>query len=173
MSRAFVKDDAPEGPVLVPPRAPLPPGTPNYVTPEGMARLLEERRSLEAERSRVQARHRDDPDRPRQLAVLAGRMADLTGRIESAHLVDPAGQPRDEVRFGATVTVRTVSGGRPGLVRRFSLVGVDEAEPSAGRVAFTAPIARALVGHRVGEECAFTGPSGTERLVVESIAYGD
>ncbi len=171
MSRAFVKDDAPDGPVLIPPRAPLPPGTPNYVTPTGMARLRAERLELEAERSAIQSRHRDDPDRARQLAVLAGRLAELTARIESAREVDPATQPADEVRFGATVRIRTVDGGRAGLVRDFTLVGVDESDPSSGRIGFTAPIARAVTGRRVGDTVEFTGPGGTERLVVDAVTY--
>ena len=171
MSRAFVKDDAPDGPVLIPPRAPLPAGSPNYVTPAGMALLRAERLQLESERSRTQARHREDPDRSRLLAVIAGRLAALAERIESAREVSPSSQPPDEIRFGATVSVRTAAGGKEGLVRTFTIVGVDESDPSAGKIAFIAPIARAVTGHRLGDSVVFTGPRGEERLTVEAIDY--
>ena len=54
------------------------------------------------------------------------------------------------MRFGATVTLRTVRGGKPGLARTFTIVGVDEADVAAGKVAFVAPIARAVLGARLG-----------------------
>lgn len=119
----------------------------------------------------MQSGSRDDPNRARELAVLAARLADLTRRIESAREVDPATQPRDVVRFGATVAVRNVEGDRAGQVRQLTLVGVDESDPSSGKIAFIAPIARAITGLRVGDTVVFTGPRGEERLAVESIAY--
>lgn len=170
MSRAFVKDDTPEDPPLVPPRPPLPAGVANYVTPRGLALLRAERDALEAERARLHAAPADD-GRKRDLAVVAGRLADLDARLSSAKVVDPAGQPRDEVRFGATVTLRTLGGERPGEERRLTLVGVDEASAAEGRVAFTAPIARAILGKRVGETATLRTARGEERLEVVAIAY--
>ena len=86
-------------------------------------------------------------------------------------LVDPQRQPRDEVRFGASVTLRTVSGERAGEERRLEIVGIDEADAAHGRVAFTAPIARAILGREVGETAAFNTPRGQDLLEVVSIAY--
>lgn len=170
MSRAFVKDDAPEDPPLIPPRPPLPPGAANYVTPRGLALLRAEREELEAERARLHTADADD-GRKRDLAVAAGRLADLDARIASAKVVDPAGQPQDEVRFGATVTLRTLEGGRPGEERRLTLVGVDEASAAEGRVAFTAPVARAVLGKRVGETAALRTAHGEEQLEVVAVTY--
>lgn len=171
MSRAFVKDDAPEDQPLVPPRAPLPPGVANYVTPRGLALLRAEMAELEAERGRLQADQSDVAERKRQLAVLGGRIADLDARLASARVVDLSGQPPDEVRFGATVTLRTVSGGRPGEERRFTIVGVDEAAAGEGRVAFVAPIARAVTGRRRGDKATLRTARGVEVLEVVSVAY--
>ena len=170
MSRAFVKDDAPEAPPIIPPRAPLPPGVPNYVTPRGLARLRAEREELETERARVHALPPDAPERQRDLAVLAGRLAALDERIASARPVDPAEQPPDEVRFGATVGLRPTGGGPE---RRYTIVGVDETSVAEGRIPFTAPVARALVGRRAGETARLRTPRGEETVEIVSIAYGD
>ena len=48
----------------------------------------------------------------------------------------------------------------------------DEADAADGRVAFTAPIARAILGREVGETAAFNTPRGQALLQVVSIAYG-
>ena len=80
----------------------------------------------------------------------------------AAALVDPRLQPRDQVRFGASVTLRTVSGERAGEERRLEIVGIDEADAAHGRVAFTAPIARAILGREVGDTAALdTRVAGT------------
>ena len=113
MSRAFVKDEAPEAPLVVPPRAPLPDGVPNYVTPDGLAALRAERAALEAERARLDALPQDDDARRRERRQVAARLADLLARIASARLVDPARQTPGVVRFGATVTVQPDDGSPP------------------------------------------------------------
>jgi transcription elongation factor GreB len=141
----------------------------NYVTPRGLALLRAERERLEAERARLNAAA--DDGRKRDLAVVAGRLADLDARLASAKVVDPASQPREEVRFGATVTLRTLEGERPGEERQLTLVGVDEADAAEGRVAFTAPVARAVLGKRVGEKATLRTARGEERLEVVAIAY--
>ncbi len=162
MSRAFTKEDSWEEPI-VPPRAPLPAGVPNYVTPRGHALLLEEQATLEAERTRFVALGDDDAAK-KALLVLARRLAELNSRIAGAVVIDP-GQTYEDVRFGARVTLR----GRDGAVRTFQIVGVDESDPENGFVSFTAPIARAVLGKRVGETAAFRAGAGEERLEVVAI----
>jgi transcription elongation factor GreB len=170
MSKAFTKDDAWEEP-LVPPRPPLPAGVPNYVTPRGLGLLRAELAELEAERRQVESDVSDEVERRRRRAIVDGRLRDLSARIARAEVVDPARQPRDTVRFGARVTLRTVRGERAGEERRLALVGVDEADPAHGRVAFTAPIARAILGSEVGETVSLETPRGEELLEVTSIEY--
>jgi len=156
-----------EAPLVVPPRAPLPPGAMNYVTARGLDLLRAELAELEAERAGVDADRSDDAERTRRLTYLAGRIGDLSARIASARLVEPQNQPQEEARFGATVTLRTAAGEE----RRFTIVGVDEATTDPARVAFTAPIARAVLGKRVGEAVALRTPRGEEALEVTAIAY--
>jgi transcription elongation factor GreB len=169
MSRAFAKEGDVEGPLVVPPRAPLPPGAANYVTARGLALLRAELAELEAERAGVDADHSDEAERTRRLTYLAGRIGDLSARIASAKLIDPRNQPQEEARFGATVALRTAAGEE----RRFTIVGVDEATTDPARVAFTAPIARAVLGKRVGEAVTLRTPRGEEALEVTAITYDD
>jgi transcription elongation factor GreB len=170
VSKAFTKDDAWEDPVI-PPRAPLPDGVPNYVTPHGLALLRAELDGLDAERQSLDADRSDEVESRRRRAVVAGRLSDLTARIASAAIVDPSRQPHDTVRFGARVTLRTESGTRAGEERRLQIVGVDEADASHGRVAFIAPIARAILGLAAGETASLQTPRGEELLTVMSIEY--
>ncbi|MBC6991147.1 GreA/GreB family elongation factor [Hymenobacter sp. BT491] len=173
MSRAFAKeDDSLEAPII-PPRAALPPGTPNYVTPRGLEQLRAELTALEVERSQVEANRDNESDRTRQLTVLNARMSALTARIASAKVVDLHTQPADEVRFGATVTLRTRSSGKPGPERHFTIVGVDEAAVAEGRVAFVAPIARAVQGAKLGQMVALRLGPKEEMVEVAAIAYAN
>jgi transcription elongation factor GreB len=170
VSKAFTKDEAWEEPII-PPRAPVPAGVPNYVTLRGLELLRGELAALEADRRRPEAERSDGDEYRRRLTIVTARMADLTARIASAVVVDPREQPRDAVRFGALVTLRTISGGRVGEERRLEIVGVDEADASRGRIAFTAPIARAILGRGVGDTAALDTPRGKELLQVVSIDY--
>ncbi len=168
MSRAFLKDDAVEDPVLVPPRAPLPAGTPNYVTPRGLTLLQGEQAELEKARAHLDALPADSNERKRRLALLNGTLAGLRARIASARVVEPHTQPQDEVRFGARVTLQTGKG----APRVLQIVGVDETDVHAGRIPFTAPLARKLTGRRVGETVMVPGARGEEKAEIVAIAYG-
>ncbi|GAB2795176.1 transcription elongation factor GreB [Hymenobacter luteus] len=171
MSRAFTKeDDSLEAPII-PPRPALPPGTPNYVTPEGLEQLRQELVALEAERTLAEANRENEADRTRRLTVLNGQLSALNARIASAKVVDPRSQPPQEVRFGATVTLRPAAG--VGAERSFTIVGVDEASVAAGKVAFVAPIARAVQGARLGQRVQVRLGAKIEELEVAAIQYGE
>lgn len=163
MSKAFTKDDAEDAPLLIPRRAPLPDGVPNYVTESGLAAL----RAELVELTQARAALLPAPESRRDAQILAARVAELEGRIASAEVVPPAGQPRDQVRFGASVSVLSPHGAQ----RRYRIVGVDEANPAEGRVAFMAPIARALLGKSVGDEAIVRTPQGAEALEITAIEY--
>jgi transcription elongation factor GreB len=174
MSRAFIKNDAVDDCILIPPRAPLPPGTINYVTPRGIAMLREELAGLEAERARAECINgSDETERTRLLASFAQRIAEIVARIESAKVIVPHTQMQDEVRFGTTVTVRTLTGKNPGEERRLTIVGVDEAEPSTGRVSFISPIASAILGRQVGETTSLQTAKGESVLEILAVTTGE
>jgi transcription elongation factor GreB len=75
---------------------------------------------------------------------------------------------RDQVFFGATVTYERMSDEAEVTV---TIVGVDEADADAGRIAWVAPVARALLGARVGDARRLRTPAGVEEIVVAAIDY--
>ncbi|UFH52282.1 GreA/GreB family elongation factor [Spirosoma sp. KNUC1025] len=170
MSSAFLKNETADVPVVIPARAPLPPGTPNYVTPRGLELLRTELLDLEAERAHLQAdKSKEQNERTRQLALLNGRIANLVQRISTAKVVDT--QEQDKVRFGATVGLKVKQGKLVGTERSFSIVGVDQANASQGLIAFTSPLARALQGKRIGETVALPAVNGQQVMEIVSITY--
>ncbi|MDO1449325.1 GreA/GreB family elongation factor [Rhodocytophaga aerolata] len=171
MSRAFVKEDDSGEPPIIPPRAALPPGTPNYVTPQGLQMLRAEVGQLEMERTAIEANRQDEPERRRQLLIINGRLSALTERLASARLVEPLSESADQVRFGVTVTLRTKSGGKPGTIRQFTIVGVDEASVPDGRISFVSPLARSIMGATLGQNIALRMGPVTETVEIADICY--
>ena len=106
----------------------------------------------------------------RRLREIDRRLGYLARIMKEAKVVDPAAQPtRDQVRFGATVELVDEDDNR----RTLTIVGDDEADASAGRIGWSAPLARALVGARVGDARTVRLPAGEKSYEVISIAYPD
>ena len=158
-----MKDDADRAP-LVPSRPPLPAGTRNYVTPRGLRLLQAELDALVRELS---ARERSNGVGGTESVALRARIAELEARLASAEPVDTTNGESNVVRFGARVTIR----GFDGTERTIRIVGVDEANAAEGRVAFLAPVARALLGRRLGESAVLEPPRGDEEVEVEAIEF--
>lgn len=173
MSRAFLKNESADDPVVIPARAPLPPGTINYVTSRGLALLRDELAELEREHVSVQLDASDETERTRQLALLNGRIGALNQRIATAKLVDIHEQPKDEVRFGARVGLHSRNSNLATTDRYLTLVGVDEADAARGLIAFTAPIARLMLGKRVGDLITLRTPLGENVMEIVAISYED
>lgn len=106
----------------------------------------------------------------RRLREIDRRLGHLAKIMKQAKVVDPATQPtRDQVRFGATVELADDDDNR----RTLTIVGDDEAEASAGRIGWSAPLARALIGARVGDERIVRLPAGEKSYEVMRISYPD
>lgn len=119
---------------------PLPSG-PNLVTPRGRALIDERIAALQAEQPGA------DDARREQIA----RELRYWNTRQITAILAPA-PPEDEVAFGSRVRFRL-----NGAEREIGIVGDDEADPAAGLVAFSAPLARALIGAGEGERVAFNG----------------
>jgi len=166
MSRGFVKEDDQEEPPFIPPRAALPAGEINYVTRVGLDQLLVERKDIEHQLTSLDIESEKEKRHAR--AVFTGKLNLLNERINSARVIDSLEQPREEVRFGARVNFKILSGNQKGTVRQFQIVGVDEADVSLNKIAFIAPIARVLTGKKVGEKVQFKrGPEIQEFEILE------
>ena len=166
MSKAFTKEESDDAPLVIPRRSPLPDGIPNYVTPAGLSAYRAELGALREERAALGSIGHD-PETARKQAMMQMRIAELEARIASAELVEAAEAPANLVRFGARVAVRDALGRE----RSYQIVGVDEADPSSGRIAFVAPLARALLGRNLGEAVTVRTPHGEEELEIRSISY--
>jgi transcription elongation factor GreB len=104
----------------------------------------------------------------RRLREIDRRLARLAKTMKEAKVVDPARQQaRDQVRFGATIELADEDGNR----RTLTIVGDDEADASAGKIGWSAPIARALVGARVGDQRVVRLPAGEKSYEVIAIRY--
>jgi len=160
----------------------LPPGTPFYMTPAGHEALRAELRKLwDEERPKVvevvswaaglgdRSENADYQYGKRRLRQIDSRVRFLRKRLEKVQVVDPAAQTRrDQVFFGATVTFVRVS---DDAETRITIVGVDEADSTAGRISWVAPVARALLGARVGDTRKLRTPAGAEEIEVVAISY--
>lgn len=155
MSRGFIKEGDQEEIPMVPPRAYLPEGLPNYVTKEGLAALNEELRGLEAARAEAGENYI-------MSNFIEAKMKLLVGRIVSAVEVDLSKASGDTVGFGAWVRYN-------GRVVR--IVGVDEADINQGLISFISPLAKSLTGKKVGDVFELKGPGGVERIQVEEVSF--
>lgn len=165
MSRAFVKEndlehagtDLPERPQSE---------HPNYVTPAGLAQLQQQAAELEQERQQL-APQKDDPVIRQRLAVVERDLHYFQGRLERAIPVVPTSQLQDVILFGAVVGVEDENG----ETHTFSIVGEDEADIAHNKVSWVSPLARALIGHKVGESVTWKRPAGDLELEITSIHY--
>ena len=104
----------------------------------------------------------------KRLRELDRRLSYLSRIMKAAKIVDPATQAsRDQVRFGATVELADEDDNR----RSLTIVGDDEADASASRIGWSAPLARALIGARVGDERTVRLPAGEKSYEVMAISY--
>jgi transcription elongation factor GreB len=167
MSKAFTReDDMGDEPLWPQPRALLPAGARNYITPEGHQRLSAELvRLRERERPVLVEGSLRDPELRRELAQLDQRIQLLERSLATAEVVPATNPPGNQVRFGNTVTVRD----RRGETMRYRIVGVDEADFAREEVSWQSPIAVALLNTRLGQRVAFKFPSGAAELEIVKI----
>jgi len=140
VSRAFVKeeDDRPLPPL---PDWPVS-DAPNLVTARGLAQIEDKVVALQAQLAQAE----EDGQR----AHLRRDLRYWSARLATARLVQPD-PASTEVAFGACVFYRELPPAGKGRAARIRIVGEDEAEPAAGMIAYTAPLARTLMGLEPGE----------------------
>lgn len=180
MSKAFTREADGDDEDDVAPSSALPPDFKNYITPAGLQRLHDEADRLwKVERPKLvetiawaagngdRSENGDYIYGKRRLRKIDRRLRFLNQRIDAAVVVDNAGRTHDRVYFGATVTVADEDGAE----RTLSIVGIDESDPSRGRVSWISPIASALLKGSVGDVVTLTTPSGSEELEILAIRY--
>lgn len=101
-------------------------------------------------------------------AFIEGRIKEVESRLALAEVIDPTTLKGDKVVFGATVTVEDIEGQE----KTYQIVGLDEADFKKGKVSFTAPIARALIGKSEGDIAEVRLPKqGKKELEVVKVAF--
>ena len=182
MNKAFKREDSATEQDDEEPRLPeLPPGSKNYITPAGYARLRDELKAL-IERDRPQvveivswaASNGDRSENgdyiygKKRLREIDRRIRFLTKRLDLAEVVDPSRQHGNtQVFFGATVRYIEDNGAE----RRVTIVGADEVDLERGHISWVSPVARALLKAREGDVVSLPTPGGALQIEVVDVRY--
>jgi transcription elongation factor GreB len=154
---------------------------PRFITPAGYARVRSEYDELfSVERPKMvevvswaaslgdRSENADYLYGKKRLREIDRRLAHLARVMKAAKVVDPANQSdQTQVRFGATVELADEDDNR----RELTIVGDDETDASAGLIGWSAPLARALIGAKVGDERIVRLPAGEKSYEVIAIRY--
>jgi transcription elongation factor GreA len=146
---------------------------------EGYERLTTDLKALREERPRIvdaieEARAHGDLSenaeyhaaKERQGQVEA-QIAELEDKVSRAQIIDPKTLSGDKIIFGATVTLLEEDD-KP---VKYQIVGQTEADAGKGRISYSSPMARAMIGKQVGDEIEVTVPSGDKFYLVDKIEF--
>lgn len=181
MNKAFVRESDGDEDDELEPSLKLPAGSRNYVTPAGHARLREELEFLvKQERPRIveivawaasngdRSENGDYIYGKRRLREIDRRIRFLSKRLDNAEVVDPLRQgDNDQIFFGAKVTIAD----QDGKENTYTIVGIDEADVTRGRISWISPLARALIKNREGDTVRFQSPLGIREIDILEVVY--
>jgi transcription elongation GreA/GreB family factor len=166
MSRGFVKeDDLEHAGTDVPERTIS--ASPNYVTTHGYAQLQKLAEDIEDEIKQLSAK-KESTEVVQKLAVLNRDLRYIAARIESSQVVETkTGTTAAQVLFGTNVTVEDENGD----LHAYAIVGEDEADIKSNKISWTSPLAKALIGQKIGDSVVWQRPIGNIVLEIISIQY--
>ncbi|MBP3349928.1 MAG: transcription elongation factor GreA [Bacteroidaceae bacterium] len=152
----------------------------NYMTEEGLKKLKEELTHMESvERPRVvaaiaEARDKGDLSENAEYdaakeaqGLLEMRIAQLKDTIANARIIDDSRLNTEEIQLLNRVKIKNVANG---ATMEYSIVSETEADLRAGKISIATPIAKALLGHRVGDVVEVQAPAGKMKFEVLEIA---
>lgn len=166
MSRAFVKEPDGDAADAALPDRPLS-EHPLYVTVRGLRQMHAEVHRLRSERERLAAGDEDLGARA-QLRQVERDLRYAEACAQNAIAVAPP-PDRNEVRFGARVQLLDEDGN----AHAFVIVGEQEACAPTGLISWLSPLARSLIGRRVGDTVIWERPAGNAELEIAAIDYPD
>jgi len=139
---------------------------PNYVTPTGALELQMLDNSLITELQELK-KTPDDTFSKIKIAEIERDLRYVRARLDSIILIDPGTQDHETVLFGATVEVVENDDSK----HIFHIVGEDEADASINKVSWVSPLAKALIGKKIGEATTWQRPVGNINLEILDIRY--
>ena len=166
MSRAFTKESTDDLVAGELPERPVPAHV-NYVTPHGREQLQARVKALLEQHEKLTAQSEEDSAAKQKLREVERDQRYFKAQLDRATVVDPAGQSRDEVHFGATVKMRD----EDDREQRFTIVGDDEADVTGGKISWASPLAKALLGARAGDTVKWRRPVGDAEVEIVEIRY--
>jgi transcription elongation factor GreB len=152
----------------------------NYITPTGLEKLKAEYQQLaNVERPKLvetvawaagngdRSENADYIYGKRRLREIDSRLRFLTGRLEKAEVVDPLKLSGDRVIFASTVTILD----EEDVAQTYQIVGEYEWDVSKRKISWKSPVARALLGKKVGDQAIIQKPSGNETVEIQKIEF--
>ncbi len=152
----------------------------NYMTEEGLKKLKEELTHMESvERPRVvaaiaEARDKGDLSENAEYdaakeaqGLLEMRIAQLKDTIANARIIDDSRLNTEEIQLLNRVKIKNVANG---ATMEYTIVSETEADLRAGKISIATPIAKALLGHHVGDVVEVQAPAGKMKFEVIEIA---
>jgi len=100
--------------------------------------------------------------------MIEAKIRDFDSKLSLAEVIDPTRLSGDRVQFGATVTIED---SETGETSTYTIVGEHEADIKKRRISLVAPVARALLGKRVGDDVTVTTPKGKREVVISSVTW--
>lgn len=101
-------------------------------------------------------------------AFIEGRIAELTDLLSRAQIIDPASYEHNAVKFGSTVLISDLDTDKES---RYTVVGIAEANLDKGYISLSSPLAKAMLGKKVGDEFKVRLPKGESEFEIVSIKY--
>ena len=164
MSRAFVKENDLEHAGIDIPERPISSEI-NYVTPFGLDQINEKLSMLDKDRDKFLGK--EDAISIQKKMRIEKDIRYYVARLKSAILVKPDSQTSDKVLFGACIELQNEDGNS----EFYEIVGEDEADFKKNKISYVSPIAKSVIGNKLGEEILLKKPEGLARLIIKKISY--
>ena len=164
MSRAFIKENDLEHAGIDIPERPISHEI-NYVTPFGLNQINEILSMLD--KNREQFLGKEDAISIQKKIRIEKDIRYYAARLKSAILVKPDSQSSDKVVFGACIELQNEDGNS----EFFEIVGEDEADFKKNKISYVSPIAKSVIGNKLGEEIFLKKPKGLARFIIKNISY--
>lgn len=100
--------------------------------------------------------------------LIEGRIADIQTKLATAEVIDPSSIKSDRIVFGAHVSIRDIETEEES---QYQIVGIDEADVKQGKISVMSPLARALIGKKVGDNVTVQSPKGDKDYEVLAFKF--